>query len=102
MSPLQIIIAIVGGLVVLSYFIDFKTLLSNFKKGETVDMATEKDIVIKVEDPRQPNTDINPVKPTLSNIVAQWEALKVHCEDRGLTEASAKLEEVFPLLIKKG
>lgn len=102
MTPLQIIIAVIGGLVVLSYFIDFKALLSKFKQGETVDMATEKDIIVKVEDPRQPGVDTNPMKPTLSNIVAQWEALKAHCEDRGLVEASSKLEEVFPLLIKKG
>lgn len=102
MAPIQIIIAVIGGLVVLSYFIDFKTLLSKFKQGETVDMETEKDIVIKVEDPRQTDGQTNPVKPTLSNIVAQWEALKAHCEDRGLVEASTKLEEVFPLLIKKG
>lgn len=101
MTPIQIVIAVIGGLIVLSYFIDFKALLSKFKQGEVVDMATEKDIVVKVEDTRQPGVDTT-VKPTLSHIVAQWEALKVHCEDRGLVEASAKLEEVFPLLIKKG
>lgn len=101
MTPIQIVIAIIGGFIVLSYFVDFKTLLSNFKQKEVVDMSAEKDVVIKVEDPRQPGVDTT-VKPTLSHIVAQWEALKVHCEDRGLVEASAKLEEVFPLLIKKG
>lgn len=102
MTPIQIVIAVIGGLIVLSYFIDFKALLSKFKQGEVVDMATEKDIVVKVEDSRQPGIDVGSTKPTLSNIVAQWEALKAHCEDRGLVEASAKLEEVFPLLIKKG
>lgn len=101
MTPIQIIVAALGGFMILSYFIDFKALLSNFKQKEVVDMSAEKDVVIKVEDPRQPDVD-TALKPTLSHIVAQWEALKVHCEDRGLVEASAKLEEVFPLLIKKG
>ena len=99
MTPLQIIIAIIGGLIVLSYFVDFKTLLSNFKKEEDIDMDKDKDIVIKMEDSK-PLTQSTTA--TLSDIVAKWESLKAHCEDRGLAEASAKLEEVFPLLIKKG
>ena len=91
MTPLQIIIAIIGGLIVLSYFVDFKVLLSKFKQEEATDMSKEKDTVIKLQEKQT----------TLSDIVAQWEALKNHCEERELVEAVAKLEEVFPLLIKK-
>ncbi len=36
----------------------------------------------------------------LTELVCQWEQLCNACEDLGLKEASAKLEEVFPLLVK--
>ena len=36
----------------------------------------------------------------LTNIVCKWECLADACEYMGLEEASAKLDEVFPLLIK--
>lgn len=36
----------------------------------------------------------------LTNIVCKWEHLADACEYMGLEEASAKLDEVFPLLIK--
>jgi hypothetical protein len=36
----------------------------------------------------------------LTELVCQWECLSNACEQLGLKEASAKLEEVFPLLAK--
>ena len=99
MSLLQIIMAVIGGLIVLSYFIDFKALLSNFKKKETEPMAEKTQDVIILKNPRNEAVE---TQSTLASVVAQWEKLKADCEGRGLIEASAKLEEVFPLLIKKG
>jgi len=93
MTPIQIITAIIGGLIILSYFVDFKTLLSKFKKEEVMSEEKLQDVMLA-----RNNTE----NTTLASVVAQWEKLKNDCESRGLTEASAKLEEVFPLLIKKG
>jgi len=36
----------------------------------------------------------------LTNLVCKWECLADACKYMGLEEASAKLDEVFPLLIK--
>lgn len=92
MSPLQIGALIIGSLIIASYFVDFKSLLRKIKmpvEGKII--SNEEEFVIK---------KITQEK-TLAELVADWESLKTACEQNGLLEAVTKLEEVFPLFVKK-
>lgn len=112
MTTIQIAALVAGGLIILSYFIDFKKILGNIKmpveehvvKGKESTILQGDEIVIGHTDPKE---DLGVAGPdgipqaSLANIVAQWESLKKQCEQKGLTEAVNKLEEVFPLFVKK-
>ncbi len=109
MTTIQIIALAAGGLIILSYFIDFKKILGNIQMPTEAHVvknkeSTETEVVIGHVDPKG---DLGVAGPNgipsgnLANIVAQWESLKKQCEQRGLTEAVSKLEEVFPLFVKK-
>jgi hypothetical protein len=112
MTTIQIAALIAGGLIILSYFIDLKRVLEIIKmpveghivKGKESTILQGDEIVIGHIDPKG---DLGVAGPegvpqvSLANIVAQWESLKKQCEQNGLTEAVNKLEEVFPLFVKK-
>jgi len=95
MNIIQIGSLIVGGFIILSYFIDFKKV---FSKMSNSDANKKQETGVKGE------TGIIDLskEPTLSSIVQQWEVLKSMCQSLNLNEANAKLEEVFPLFVKKG
>lgn len=87
MSSAQLIIIAIGALLVITS-ID----LSQFK-------SYLKDSSIPV--PQQPVKPINPpVEDGLVSIVQKWKSLKEICEKNNLKEASEKLDEIFPMLIK--
>lgn len=88
LSTFQWVIFGVAGVLIASNFIDFKKL---FKK--TVD--TVEDVT---------NIDVDPVvnKDTyaVSDIVAQWEKLRMMCEKSKLRLALKELDDVFPTFIE--
>lgn len=98
MNPLQIGALIVGGLVILSYFVDFKRIFLNMSKVKN----NSDDIPSVIKSVANNSDGYEIVNGSLSNLVAHWEALKSMCDSQQLAEASSKLEEVFPLFIKKG
>lgn len=92
MSPLQIGALVIGLLIVASYLVDFKSILRKVKmpvEGKVI--SNDEEFVIKKMTPEK----------TLAELVAEWESLKVACEQNGLVEAANKLAEVFPLFLKK-
>lgn len=89
MTLIQILALVAGGLIILSYFVDFKRIfikMSNDKK----------------EDPVITNDTPIALQPKTAEIVEQWDKLRNMCQSSDLIEATAKLEEVFPLFVKKG
>lgn len=80
MSTAQLIIVGVGVLIALSS-IDLSSLL---KKVEST------------VQPLPPKTQKN----DLIEIVQKWDDLRTICNANGLTEATKKLDEIFPMLIK--
>jgi hypothetical protein len=52
--------------------------------------------------PITPSSVVNPQpqKSDLITVVQKWDDLKKTCVSSGLTEATAKLDEIFPMLIK--
>ena len=89
MTLIQILALVAGGLIILSYFVNFKRIfikMSNDKK---------EDLVI-------PNDKPIALQPKTAEIVEQWDKLRNMCQSSDLIEATAKLEEVFPLFVKKG
>jgi hypothetical protein len=85
MSTGQIIIIGLGAIMILSS-LDIGSLLPK------VENKTPLNPVIKP----QPQ----PQKSDLIAVVQKWDDLKNICVSNGLTEATAKLDEIFPMLIK--
>ena len=81
MSTGQIIIIGLGAIMILSS-LDIASLLTKIRSNP----------VIKP----QPQ----PQKSDLIAVVQKWDDLKNICVSNGLTEATAKLDEIFPMLIK--
>ena len=81
MSTVQLIFLFLGIIVILSS-LDFSTLLQGAKQNI-------KSPTVQIDD-----------KNALVNIVQKWEILKDSCKENNLTEAVAKLDEIFPMLIK--
>ena len=77
LSTLQLIIIGIGVLIALPAVVDFF-------KGVSL-----------------PSVSKSKAKTTTSITVSQWEALYSSCEDLCLMDACDKLDEVFPLLIKR-
>ena len=73
MSTFQIIMLFIGGLVLFSLF-DVKEMFTG-------------------SEPKQEDGDF-------LRVVRDWEAFKESCDNKGLVEASIKLDEIFPLLIR--
>lgn len=95
MTNIQIIGLVIGGLFILSNFVDFKGLLSKMKT-KNVDLKKAQDVTEPEEVTEEKMTT------SVSDVVKQWERLRLLCEDANLNEAYAKLEEVFPLFVKRG
>lgn len=92
MSTAQIILVAIGLLIVISS-IDFKSLFSSFKEKETtgyIPVAPNPPVQVAIVDP----------KNDLVSLVQKWQALKDACDKNKLTEASTKLDDIFPMLIK--
>ena len=83
MSTGQIIIIGLGAMMILS----------------SLDIAS---LLPKVENKIPSNPVIKPQTPKsdLIAVVQKWDDLKNICVSNGLTEATAKLDEIFPMLIK--
>ena len=77
LSTLQLIIIGIGALIALPAVVDFF-------KGISL-----------------PSVSNSKVKTSTSITVSQWEALYSSCEDLCLMDACDKLDEVFPLLVKR-
>jgi hypothetical protein len=90
MSWIQIIAIALGALFIASNFIDFKKLLNQNTVKENLANSDE---VIELDNSTK--------KDSLSDIVSSWEKLKNICKQNNLSEAEKKLEEIFPLLVKK-
>lgn len=73
MSTFQIILLAVGGLVLFS-LVDVKEIFTGSKS-------------------KQDDGDF-------LRIVRDWETFKESCDNKGLVEASIKLDEIFPLLVR--
>ena len=111
MTTIQIAALIAGGLIILSYFVDFKKILENAKMPVEGHVVKGKESTILKDEIMIGHTDLKGdlgvagpegiPQASLASIVAQWESLKKQCQQKGLTEAVTKLEEVFPLFVKK-
>jgi hypothetical protein len=84
MSTGQIIIIGLGAILILSS-LDLPALL---KKVEN-----------KIPAP-SPVVNPQPQKSDLITVVQKWDDLRKTCVSNGLTEATTKLDEIFPMLIK--
>ena len=85
MNPGQLIIVGIGVLILLSG-IDFSSLLNIFSKKTITTITPTKNETI-------PND-------SLISVVSKWDDLQKTCQKLGLKEAEAKLNEIFPMLIK--
>jgi len=98
MTTFQIVMVTLGGLLGVSAFWDnIKAAIGSIKlpKGPTI-----VDEVEKIDGHKDcPKCD---EEWELVETVSQWQHLVVMCDAQGLFEAKAKLEEIFPLLVKKG
>ena len=98
MSTFEFVLLCVGAFIVLTSF-DL-TPIWNFVKNK----------VSSIKVPSIPDSSVTTVpdvspkvwtsEDPLIDIVKKWNALKDSCESEGLTEAVAKLNEIFPVLIK--
>lgn len=90
MSLVQILIIGVGILIVLSS-VDLSSVKAYINKQE-----------VENKPPIAPPVQVVVVNPKdeLVSIVQKWQALKDACDKNKLTDASAKLDEIFPMLIK--
>jgi hypothetical protein len=95
MNPIQIGAIVVGALVILSYFVNFKELFTKMSSSQPLEKPIDQ--TINIPDVAVSGTS----SPKLSDIVHQWEKLKTMCQFYRLGEADQKLEEVFPLFIKR-
>lgn len=91
MSMVQVLIIGIGLLIVLSS-VDLSTVKKYINKQE---QETDKPIA-----PSPVQVVVVNQKDELVSIVQKWQALKDACEKSKLAEASAKLDEIFPMLIK--
>lgn len=88
MTTMQILIAVVAGILILSSLVDLKSVFNNLLE----DKVTPKPVKPVIVDDEENN---------ISSVVEKWESLKNSCDTLGLKQASAKLVEVFPLLAIK-
>jgi len=87
MTSAQLIIIAIGALLVITS-IDLSQFKSYLKNSS-------------VPVPKEPVKPIDPpAEDGLVSIVQKWKSLKEICEKNNLKEASAKLDEIFPMLIK--
>ena len=97
MSSFQTVLVVLAGIMLLSSFVD----LGALKKS-----------IIKTDDKTEDKvSDEVPVKPqiipdpccggSIACVVKKWEELKKCCDGCNLKQASAKLDDVFPLLLIK-
>lgn len=94
MNPIQILALIIGGLFVLSYFFNFKEFFDNMLSAKQKESQEE---AIQI-----PEVAVSGIRTaSLSDIVYQWEKLRNMCRNHQLKDADQKLEELFPLLVKK-
>jgi hypothetical protein len=83
-----------AGLVILSSIsIDFKVIRDNLPKPSDKKDKPE-DVKIK------PVIEPDHAQDSLLLIVNKWQCLKDACDKNNLTAASAKLDEIFPMLIE--
>jgi hypothetical protein len=94
----QLIGLVLLAVIVASNFIDFKSLFKDGKKSETLTDSVDENMqpVIKPSFPVEKACD-----NSVFCAVQKWEELKKYCEAAGLKQASAKLDEIFPLLALK-
>lgn len=91
MSFVQIVCITLGVLIIIST-IDLKSIKAYLsdKQNQIDDKPTQPvNVVIKPES-----------KDELVSIVQKWQSLKTACDNNKLTQASSKLDEIFPMLIK--
>lgn len=102
MTTFQIVMVALGGLLGVSAFWDkIKAAIGNIKLPKSPTIVDEVEKIDGCKD-----CPIGCVKCDeeweLVETVSQWQHLVVMCDAQGLFEAKAKLEEIFPLLVKKG
>ena len=89
MSFVQIVCIFLGVLIIISS-VDFSAITKYLSKSTQIDAPLPKPVdVVKPEQ-----------KDELVSIVQKWQSLKTACENNKLTQASSKLDEIFPMLIK--
>lgn len=89
MTTMQIIIAVVAGILILSSLVDLKSIFNNLLEDKAVVPKPVKPVIVDDEE------------NNISSVVEKWENLKNSCDSLGLKQASTKLVEVFPLLAIK-
>lgn len=87
MSTFQFVLLCIGAFIVLTNF-DLTPIFSGLKR-----------LVSRAKLPDVTSFDVDS-NDDLIEVVKKWDDLKAACENNGLTEAVAKLNEIFPVLIK--
>ena len=97
MSSFQIVLIVLAGIFILSSFVDLGALKNSIIK--TDDKAEDK---VSDEVAVKPQIIPDPCcGGSIACVVKKWEELKKCCDGCKLKQASAKLDDVFPLLLIK-
>jgi len=100
MSLIQIVVLVIVSVLVISNFIDLKSLFFS-KKLDNVDVHVNDVVYTPVEPPKpQPKIEEDKV-PTMAEIVEQWDKLKSMCLKAGSKSSYKELDNVFLALLNK-
>jgi len=94
MTTFQIIALAVAALLVITSFVDIRSLLGRLM-SKRVKLKNPKDLVDTVEGPKQ-----SP-KPTISQVVEQWDKLRDMCIAFGSKASAKEMDNVFLFLLDK-
>jgi hypothetical protein len=97
MSSFQVVLIVLAGIFILSSFVDLGALKKSI-------ITTDDKVEDKVSDEVAVKPQIVPDQccgGSIACVVKKWEELKRCCDGCKLKQASAKLDDVFPLLLVK-
>jgi hypothetical protein len=97
MSSFQVVLIVLAGIFILSSFVDLGALKKSIiKTDDKVEDKVSDEVAVKPQIVPDPCCG-----GSIACVVKKWEELKRCCDGCKLKQASAKLDDVFPLLLVK-